>query len=1419
MSSPLLETRAPAHTQQHQNLNNGQISHPFSFDFSGFSLQNQSEQYQSLSHTMNPSNAGDVTSGFSNSNDINSNFGFNTSSLSRQGSGLARPRFVKVRRGLNAQNFKPPESPETGFRPGFNPFRTNLESSIPVPSGLETGTSVSGEFGTPKSGNEGKMFGANRSDSNANSGKWDSNASLRKGVIDEMRNLKIGSGNEFLNTKEGAFSFNARSRVSSSSAAGLDKGGFVFGNGYRKNSSIDESIGSKLPEDMMKLNIEGPENAESVEKGKGVKFNVTATDKTKFGLGNNDNVGGSLGQNLESELPNELKKLNIKETVQLDRSTDTPNADCVYKFAFGNSKKDSYSFSGSSENILPDLMKNLNIKDHADMSDRDNPAFTSGKTVGDTFDGRKGTLLSRKMEKLNLGSRAGDSTQSHAGTPSHQTSIKHVETGNCGDKLFHNLDKPIPREFPFQVAMQGRNAGGCDFSSDQPKDEAKSCGTTPSGGIHFEPVGGTSEMPAVDRPEKRDEFYFTSKQDGLGGHSVEFKTPNTKANLFSGINKKLESGARRESFRDTRKKKTTGKPRRSSSAHLGPRHDFVSREGSSQENVEASASYSPMDVSPYQETLADNQCAKENSVASGESFSILNNHSAADSVPTVSNDPIDEDLAMATGRLDINEVDATSRETRADTFEYGLDGSVDVEGTLEGSVSEVETESFKSAAEEVDFSRDNSLTAAETEASSSSNIERHDIDARIHFGFPSTSEDRTRSNFTFAASSAAQSQLSASKRLHKKKNLVKEGQDTNVMVPNVKVPYASSSANFFPYPGASVHMSPRRSQKIDLSIPQHKYGDNSGVCKEKEIRQESGSPSAETAAAQEACEKWRLRGNQAYCNGDPSKAEDCYTKGVNCISRNETSKSCLRALMLCYSNRAATRMTLGRLRDALGDCMMAAGIDPNFLKAQVRAANCYLALGEVEDASQHFRRCLQLANDVCVDRKIAVEASDGLQKAQKVSECLNLSAELLQWKISTNAERALELIAEGLVMSPSSEKLLEMKAEALFMMRRYEEVIELCEQTLGSAEKNNPSIDTNYQALSSDGSELSKYFYFRLWRCRVIFKSYFHLGKLEEGLASLEKQDEKVSTYRNWRKTLESSVPLVLTVRELLSHKAAGNEAFQAGRHTEAVEHYTAALSCNVESRPFTAVCFCNRAAAYKALGQMTDAIADCSLAIALDGNYQKAISRRATLYEMIRDYGQAARDLQRLVSLLTKQVEGKTNHCGTSDRSISCTNDLRQARLRLSGIEEEDRKDIPLDMYLILGVEPSVSAAEIKKAYRKAALRHHPDKAGQFFARSDNGDDGVWREIAEEVHKDADRLFKMIGEAYAVLSDPTKRSRYDAEEEMRNAQKKRSGSSTSRMPADVQNYPFERSSSRRQWSYGNSSARGSEATWSSRYS
>ena len=63
-------------------------------------------------------------------------------------------------------------------------------------------------------------------------------------------------------------------------------------------------------------------------------------------------------------------------------------------------------------------------------------------------------------------------------------------------------------------------------------------------------------------------------------------------------------------------------------------------------------------------------------------------------------------------------------------------------------------------------------------------------------------------------------------------------------------------------------------------------------------------------------------------------------------------------------------------------------------------------------------------------------------------------------------------------------------------------------------------------------------------------------------------------------------------------------------------------------------------------------------------------------------------------------------------------------------------------DYYKILGVSKTASEAEIKKAYRKLALKYHPDKA--------NG------------NKDFEAKFKEISEAYAVLSDKDKRSQYD---------------------------------------------------------
>ncbi|MCK5633712.1 MAG: J domain-containing protein [Anaerolineales bacterium] len=63
-------------------------------------------------------------------------------------------------------------------------------------------------------------------------------------------------------------------------------------------------------------------------------------------------------------------------------------------------------------------------------------------------------------------------------------------------------------------------------------------------------------------------------------------------------------------------------------------------------------------------------------------------------------------------------------------------------------------------------------------------------------------------------------------------------------------------------------------------------------------------------------------------------------------------------------------------------------------------------------------------------------------------------------------------------------------------------------------------------------------------------------------------------------------------------------------------------------------------------------------------------------------------------------------------------------------------------DYYKVLGVDRTASSDEIKRVYRKLALKHHPDK---------NPDDNQ-----------AEERFKEINEAYEVLGDSTKRAKYD---------------------------------------------------------
>ena len=68
-------------------------------------------------------------------------------------------------------------------------------------------------------------------------------------------------------------------------------------------------------------------------------------------------------------------------------------------------------------------------------------------------------------------------------------------------------------------------------------------------------------------------------------------------------------------------------------------------------------------------------------------------------------------------------------------------------------------------------------------------------------------------------------------------------------------------------------------------------------------------------------------------------------------------------------------------------------------------------------------------------------------------------------------------------------------------------------------------------------------------------------------------------------------------------------------------------------------------------------------------------------------------------------------------------------------------------DFYEILGVSKGCSDEDLKKAYKKMALKWHPDR---------------WAQKSEAEQKTASEKFKEIAEAYSVLSDAKKRQIYD---------------------------------------------------------
>lgn len=200
---------------------------------------------------------------------------------------------------------------------------------------------------------------------------------------------------------------------------------------------------------------------------------------------------------------------------------------------------------------------------------------------------------------------------------------------------------------------------------------------------------------------------------------------------------------------------------------------------------------------------------------------------------------------------------------------------------------------------------------------------------------------------------------------------------------------------------------------------------------------------------------------------------------------------------------------------------------------------------------------------------------------------------------------------------------------------------------------------------------------------------------------------------------------LLKNLKKFDEYKEKANAKFKEGKYKEAMQLYTECLQLDPEYRSYNAIIYCNRSAAYLRLKNLSAALADINKSIELNPNYAKAYFRRAEIKVKMEEYEDALRDFQQVQRIVP-------NYPSLREKMREC--------------QELYKKASKKDYYKILGVNKDASLEDIKKAYKKLALKHHPDK--------NTG--------SEEQRKEAEKKFKEISEAYSILSHPDKRKQYD---------------------------------------------------------
>jgi DnaJ family protein C protein 7 len=388
---------------------------------------------------------------------------------------------------------------------------------------------------------------------------------------------------------------------------------------------------------------------------------------------------------------------------------------------------------------------------------------------------------------------------------------------------------------------------------------------------------------------------------------------------------------------------------------------------------------------------------------------------------------------------------------------------------------------------------------------------------------------------------------------------------------------------------------------------------------------------------------------------------------------------------ILYANRATCYKCLGRYKESIRDYKKAVSLSPRNIKNLKKLSSVYIIEGNFGEAQILLEKCCNLEPNNSSHYYELNKIKKMVEDFEKVKEKIKEQ----KWADAEEKAKAL------LVDAPSFSELQKMYIQSCLELCKLDDVINYIKNQVSSYAK---AKDEDFNFL------LAKTYY---------FKGEYDLAKRE--INNLIKQGFNDNKFIKLKKNIES----------IDNAKTRANNFFKNQNYDKAIQEYNELLNFDPENKNFMSIILTNRALCYKKKGNNMEALKDVDQAIEYNPNYSTAYIRRALVYEELKMFDDAKSDLSKAKELEPNnpKIEGYINEANHK---------AEIARKR--------------DYYKILGINKNATPPEIKKAYRKMAIKYHPDRNGE----------------SDQTKKVAQRKFQDVSDAYSVLSDPKKKEMYD---------------------------------------------------------